>query len=56
MVSTIICEVITIMWDIGTINMRFYLLEVQYLLGYYKITLENIININKIHCITITKN
>jgi hypothetical protein len=30
MVSTIIYEVITIMCDIGTINVRFYLLEVPY--------------------------
>ena len=28
MVGTIICEVGTIMYDIGVINVRFYLLEV----------------------------
>jgi hypothetical protein len=30
MVRTIICEVITIMCDIGTINVRFYLLKIPY--------------------------
>ena len=30
MVDTIICEVIIIMCDIVTINMRFYLLEISY--------------------------
>ena len=38
MVGTIICEVGIIMCDIDTINVRFYLLEVRYPLGYYKIT------------------
>jgi hypothetical protein len=35
MVSTIICEVCTIMCDIGTIDVRFYLLKVSYPHGYY---------------------
>ena len=39
MVDTIICEVGTIIYDIGTINMRFYLLEVRYPYGYCRITL-----------------
>ena len=30
MIRTIICEVITIMCDINTINMRFYLLKIPY--------------------------
>ena len=30
MVDTIICKVITIMYNIDTINVRFYLLEVLY--------------------------
>ena len=30
MVNSIICEVITIICDIGTINVTFYLLEVSY--------------------------
>ena len=30
MVDTIVCEVGTIICDIGTINVRFYLLKVQY--------------------------
>ena len=38
MVGTIICEVDTIIRDIGTINMRFYLLEVWYPHGYCRIT------------------
>ena len=44
MVSTIICEVDTIMCDIGTINVRFYLLEIPYPHGYCKITLQIIIH------------
>jgi hypothetical protein len=39
MVGTIIYEVDTIVCDIGTINVRFYLLEVQYPHGYCRITL-----------------
>jgi hypothetical protein len=38
MVGTIICEVGIIIYDIGTINVRFYLLEVRYSYGYYRIT------------------
>ena len=38
-VCIIICEVSTIMCDIGTINMRFYLLEVPYPHRYCRITL-----------------
>ena len=38
MVGTIICEVGTIICDIDTINMRFYLLEVQYPYEYCRIT------------------
>ena len=38
MVGIIICEVNTIMCDIGTINVRFYLLEVQYPHEYCRIT------------------
>ena len=30
MIGIIICEVITIMCDIGTINVRFFLLDVPY--------------------------
>ncbi len=30
MVGTIICEIIIIMCDIGTFNVRFYLLKVSY--------------------------
>ena len=41
MVGTIICEVGIIMCDIGTINMRFYLLEVCYPYGYCRITLDS---------------
>ena len=37
-VGTIICEVITIMCDIGTINVRSYLLEVPYPYKYCRIT------------------
>ena len=37
-IGTIICELGTIMYDIGTFNMRFYLLELSYPHGYYKIT------------------
>ena len=39
MVGTIICEVSTKICDIGTINVRFYLLEVRYPHGYCRITL-----------------
>ena len=38
MIGTIICELGTIMYDIGTFNMRFYLLELPYPHGYYRIT------------------
>ena len=38
MVGTIIYEVGTIMCDIGIINMRFYLLEIQHPHGYFRIT------------------
>ncbi len=38
MVGTIICEVCTIICNIDTINVRFYLLEVQYSHGYRRIT------------------
>ena len=38
-VGTIICKVDTIMCDIGTINIKFYLLEVPYPYEYYRITL-----------------
>ena len=41
MVVTIICEVITITYDIGSINVRFFLLQVLYpqkRYGYYKFT------------------
>ena len=38
MVDTIICEISIIMCDIGTINVRFYLLEVCYPHGYRRIT------------------
>ena len=37
-VGFIICDISIIMCDIDTINVRFYLLEVRYPLGYYKIT------------------
>jgi hypothetical protein len=37
-VGTIICEVIIIMFDIDTINVRFYLLEVSYPQRYCRIT------------------
>ena len=40
MIGTIICEVSTIMCDIGTINVRFYLLQVWYPHGYCRITSE----------------
>jgi Co/Zn/Cd efflux system component len=39
MVGTIICEVVTIICDIGIINVRFYLLKVRYPYGYRRITL-----------------
>ena len=38
MVRTIICEIGTIIYDIGIINVRFYLLEVRYPYGYCRIT------------------
>jgi hypothetical protein len=38
MVGTITCEVDTIMCDIGTINVKFYLLKVRYPRGYRRIT------------------
>jgi hypothetical protein len=38
MIDTIICEIGTIMCDIDTINVRFYLLEVWYPHGYRRIT------------------
>ena len=38
MVGTIICKVGAIIYDIGTINVKFYLLEVWYPHGYYRIT------------------
>jgi hypothetical protein len=38
MVGTIICEVGIIIYDIDTINIRFYLLEVRYPYGYGRIT------------------
>ena len=36
--DTIICELGTIMFDIGIVNMKFYLLEVSYSHGYCRIT------------------
>ena len=45
MVGTIICEVSTKICDIGTINVRFYLLEVRYPHGYCRITLVYILRI-----------
>ena len=38
MVDTIICEVGTIIYDIDTINLRFYPLKVRYPHGYCRIT------------------
>ena len=37
MIGIIICEVGTIIYDIGTINVKFYLLEVPYPHGYCRI-------------------
>ncbi len=40
MIGTIICKVGIIMCDIGTINVRFYLLEIPNPYGYCRITLK----------------
>jgi hypothetical protein len=39
MIDTIICEVSTIIYGIGIINVRFYLLKIWYPHGYGRITL-----------------
>ena len=45
MVSTIICEGGTIICDISTINVRFYLLEVRYAREYCRINLIKVDNV-----------
>jgi hypothetical protein len=47
MVGIIICEVDTIICDIGTINVRFYLLKIWYPHGYCRIFNE--ISISQLH-------
>ena len=49
MVGTIICEAGTIICDIGTINVRFYLLGVQYPHWYCRITFYA--NVKNLFCI-----
>ena len=49
MVGTIICEAGTIICDIGTINVRFYLLGVQYPHWYRRITFYA--NVKNLFCI-----
>ena len=51
MVGIIIYEVSNIMCDIGTINMRFYQLEVRYPHGYCRITLKDSLCLHILNCV-----